>query len=507
MRRQISILLADLGLIVVATLCAGAIRDNLEISLERTYQLLPYTGWTVVSGAVVLLAMGMSRSIWRFNSLADYARVVLAVIAIVLGAVALCFLANRLDNIARALPVMQGILMVCALVGARVAFRVYHTYRRQVRSKPTAASSEGRGEAVLVVGLNRITELYLMSVAEFANGRIDVVGLLGRSERHTGSLMLNLPVLGVPEDIASIVNELDVRGIVVERIVVTTAFDRLSAAAQDALLEIERNSNVKLDFFGERLLLDERQRLSGPHDTAKNESVAAFVVDDETVQGLTTRPYWKVKRALDFGLAVCLLAVAVPAFVVVGILVAVDVGWPVTFWQVRPGRMGESFKLFKFRTMAAAYDRAGNRITDSERLSGIGRLLRRTRFDELPQLLHILSGDMSFVGPRPLLPIDQSPAFAARLLVRPGLTGWAQVKGGREITAVDKAALDVWYVKKASLRLDLSILAGTVPMVLRGEQVDRGAIRSAWRDLVEQGVCAASSLPVEYRQTEADGLA
>ena len=122
----------------------------------------------------------------------------------------------------------------------------------------------------------------------------------------------------------------------------------------------------------------------------------------------------------------------------------------------------------------------------------LGHLLRRLRLDELPQLFQILSGEMSFVGPRPLLPVDQSPAYAARLLVRPGLTGWAQVTGGRTISAADKAALDVWYVHHASLALDVRILLTTALMVLFGERVDQRAIARAWRDLKEAGVCAHS---------------
>src|SRR5262249_44688585 len=163
------------------------------------------------------------------------------------------------------------------------------------------------------------------------------------------------------------------------------------------------------------------------------------------------RPYWRIKRMMDFAGAACLLVVGLPLAVLVAMLVAIDVGLPATFWQERPGFGGSPFKLYKFRTMSAAHDTEGRRVPDQERLSMIGRFLRRARLDELPQLYNILVGEMSFVGPRPLLPVDQHPAHAARLLVRPGLTGWAQVIGGREISAEDKTALDVWYVHNASL--------------------------------------------------------
>jgi hypothetical protein len=138
--------------------------------------------------------------------------------------------------------------------------------------------------------------------------------------------------------------------------------------------------------------------------------------------------------------------------------------------------------------MRPPHDRGGGRLSEANRQSRLGQFLRRTRLDELPQLYNILVGDMSFVGPRPLLPADQSPAFAARLAVRPGLTGWAQIKGGRELTASDKAALDIWYVRNASLRLDLRILFGTVAVICQGEEREFNAIRQAWRELRSCGM-------------------
>ena len=153
-----------------------------------------------------------------------------------------------------------------------------------------------------------------------------------------------------------------------------------------------------------------------------------------------------------------------------------DIGLPLTFWQQRPGLRGRPFKLYKFRTMADAYCIDGQRKSDDARVSAVGQFLRRSRLDELPQLLNILKGEMSFVGPRPLLPVDQPIDSKSRLLVRPGLTGWAQIKGGRQISSTDKAALDVWYARNMSLTLDIKIMLKTVPMLVLGEKGTERAI-------------------------------
>ena len=216
----------------------------------------------------------------------------------------------------------------------------------------------------------------------------------------------------------------------------------------------------------------------------------------------TQRHFWRTKRAIDSILAGILLLLVAPLVVVVAPLIALTIGLPIMFWQDRPGLGGKPFKLYKFRTMRPAYDFRDNLIPDDKRVNVVGRFLRAVRLDELPQLWNILIGEMSFVGPRPLLRVDQPAAFAARLLVRPGLTGWAQVMGGRQVSAVDKAALDVWYVRNASFKLDIEIFARTLPMVLFGERRSRKAIEHAWGDLRRIGLCAPLSIASSSEQND-----
>jgi lipopolysaccharide/colanic/teichoic acid biosynthesis glycosyltransferase len=156
-------------------------------------------------------------------------------------------------------------------------------------------------------------------------------------------------------------------------------------------------------------------------------------------------------------------------FALIAVVVLLDVGSPVYFWQRRIGMDGQSFQLHKFRTLKPSYDGDGN-PTSAERMSWIGHLLRKCRLDELPQLLNVLVGDMSLIGPRPLLPHDQPADPTLRLMVRPGITGWAQVNGGKLLTPEEKNAYDEWYVRNSSLWLDLKIAGLTVLFMLRGER-------------------------------------
>ena len=171
----------------------------------------------------------------------------------------------------------------------------------------------------------------------------------------------------------------------------------------------------------------------------------------------------------------------VPSFILVlpflgvlALLVRISLGSPVLFRQLRPGKNGKPFVLYKFRTMLDKRDGSGDLLKDDARLTRIGRFLRSTSLDELPELFNVLKGEMSLVGPRPLLMqyLDRyTPEQARRNEVKPGLTGWAQVNGRNAITWEDKFKLDVWYVDHQSLWLDLKILGMTVLKVIRREGI------------------------------------
>ena len=184
--------------------------------------------------------------------------------------------------------------------------------------------------------------------------------------------------------------------------------------------------------------------------------------------------FWK--RVCDLILVLLALLILAPIICLVAILVRVKLGAPILFYQRRPGRYGQPFTILKFRTMTDARDEQGNLLPDAERLTSFGKFLRSTSLDELPELINILRGEMSLVGPRPLLIryLERyTPEQMRRHEVRPGLTGWAQVNGRNGLSWEQKFALDVWYIDHMSLWFDLTIMALTVWKIFKREGISQ----------------------------------
>jgi len=180
------------------------------------------------------------------------------------------------------------------------------------------------------------------------------------------------------------------------------------------------------------------------------------------------------KRILDLILTVPGLIVLIPVYFVIGLMILITDGPPITFRQIRPGYRGKLFKVIKFRTMKDVRDGQNDLLPDELRVTRLGLFLRTTSLDELPELINILAGEMSLVGPRPLLVQylgRYSPEQSRRHLVLPGLTGWAQIHGRNVLSWEEKFSLDVWYVDHWSFRLDIKIIFLTIWKVLKREGI------------------------------------
>ena len=181
-----------------------------------------------------------------------------------------------------------------------------------------------------------------------------------------------------------------------------------------------------------------------------------------------------IKPFLDISCALVILVIASPIILVVTVLLSFSNSGKPFFTQIRPGKNSKLFRIIKFKTMTDALDASGKLAPDADRLTAIGKFVRATSLDELPQLFNVISGKMSLVGPRPLLPayLDYyTKEQMKRHDVKPGITGWAQVNGRNSISWEDKFSLDVWYVRNQSFKLDLKILIMTVKKVLVSEGI------------------------------------
>ncbi len=183
-----------------------------------------------------------------------------------------------------------------------------------------------------------------------------------------------------------------------------------------------------------------------------------------------------LKRLIDIAGGIIGLLILSPLLLVLSMLIKIKLGSPVLFWQNRPGLKGKIFTFYKFRTMSDRHDSAGRILPDKDRITPFGNFLRKTSLDELPSLFNVLKGDMSLVGPRPLLVeyLDlYSPDQARRHNVKPGITGWAQINGRNSLSWEEKFKLDVWYVDNHTFWLDIKILIKTIIKVLKREGINQ----------------------------------
>ena len=184
----------------------------------------------------------------------------------------------------------------------------------------------------------------------------------------------------------------------------------------------------------------------------------------------------KIKRSFDIIFSLTVLIMLSPIFLIIAILVKIKLGGPIFFVQERIGMYNRPFKMYKFRTMRNTKDSSGNLLSDNERLTKFGKILRSTSLDELPEFFNILRGEMSLIGPRPLLP-EYLPLYSGEQIKRhnvlPGLTGWAQINGRNSISWTEKFELDVWYVENWSLKLDLKIFFLTIVKVIKREDINQ----------------------------------
>jgi lipopolysaccharide/colanic/teichoic acid biosynthesis glycosyltransferase len=440
-----------------------------------------------------------SSPISRFYSLRDAFELVKACVLIAALTAVASFLLTRLEEAPRSIPILHFLLLAAGLLGGRVLFRLRQSYRD---TPPSQAANTV--DHVVIIQASRLAWFFTKMVEELAPDRYRIVAILDDEPKLKHRSLNGYPIIGAPTDLEKIVADYAMHGVRIDKVVLAAQPQDLAPGSWEDVSYLCRKLNIVLQILPERLISEDAAER--PENVVAHPNALAITSQYDLSKSLD-RPFWALKRAGDLALALVSAVVLSPIAVVVCALVLLDVGIPIVFWQQRVGRNGTPLHLYKFRTLQTLFNRQTKERRLAQAPSAIGRFLQTTRLDELPQLWNIISGDMSSVGPRPLLPADQPDDLEVRLMVRPGLTGWAQVCGGKLISADEKNALDAWYIRHASLWLDLKIIMRTIWMLsATGDRRDEKAISIAMLDRSYGEVVALPHAAAAAARNEPDGI-
>jgi lipopolysaccharide/colanic/teichoic acid biosynthesis glycosyltransferase len=450
---RIRISAVDASFASLSPILALALRDAPVLS-DRSYSLYFYWACCAIFSLISFSIFRLEHHRVRYFSVDDIFDIVKAVVvAELLTAVAL-FSFTRLDGIPRSTLFIHSLILAASLIAARTIAHVFDNEQKRSYSRPI------KSKYAIVIASNYLSSAFIKWLETNDIEPKQVIAILDDSEEMIGRRISGVQILGSPLKIKQTVNEFAVHGVKVDEVIVSGGENNLAKPVLSELRRICHQTDIELIFMPQLFQSTFRQAADSKIEPAGSQQEPAF----------PRSAYFGVKRILDFVLALLFLILLLPLLMGVGALVVLDVGTPLVFWQRRLGQGGRPFQIYKFRTMRTPFDRFGEALPENLRLSSIGSLLRRTGMDELPQLLNVLVGDMSLIGPRPLLPQDQPADPTIRLLVRPGITGWAQVNGGKQITSEEKDDLDEWYIRNASPLLDLRILLLTCRYIFVGNR-------------------------------------
>jgi lipopolysaccharide/colanic/teichoic acid biosynthesis glycosyltransferase len=446
-KKKVYLSIWDVFWALVSPLVALWMGDALVLAQQNWNMAASYCALSFGFAVVAFVAFKLQDTMTQHFSAHEVLDVVEAVLFAELMTYGFLFTLTRLDGIPRTVPLYHGLLLAGGLIFGRIL-------TRSTRVAEGAIDYQSRGERIIVIGANRLASSLISMMKAYSPNRQAVVAVLDDSSRAVGRSIGGVKVLGTSQDLDAIVGEFSVHGVHVDRVILAGDRDLLSPAA---LHDVERVCKKR------HLAIAYLPRMLGLTEPAHVEPSLAATTEDAPQPGL----FLRLKRLIDVVGAISLMLLLSPLFAVATLLVLVDVGSPVLFWQERTGWRGRPFLIYKFRTLRAPFDSEGRPASGDRQPSAIGRFLRATRIDELPQFINVLFGDMSLIGPRPLLPEDQPANTALRLSVRPGITGWAQINGAKLVTKAEKEKFDEWYVSHATIWFDLKIALMTLKVLTR----------------------------------------
>jgi lipopolysaccharide/colanic/teichoic acid biosynthesis glycosyltransferase len=399
---------------------------------------------------VAISALRIQDGMTHYFSVHDALDIAEAVLFAELMTTAALFSLTRFDGIPRSMPLMHGVLLATGLIGIRMLLRVVFSEQDEVQNYNC------RRERMILIGANPFAAAFIQLLRSYAPQRQPVIAVLDENAVAVGRAISGVQVLGAPNELDAIIGEFVVHGIETNKVIVAGEVDMLSPATLHEVELVCQKRGIDLCFL---------PRVIGV--TASLPSRESVKIEDKAFPSFAPSWFVRFKRALDVVGSVALIILLWPLLTLAAIGVMLDVGMPVLFWQERVGWKGRPFLIYKFRTLKAPIDSDGKPCFAGRSPSLFARVLRASRIDELPQLLNVLLGDMSLIGPRPLLPEDQPANRSVRLSVRPGITGWAQVNGGKLVSKEEKEKLDEWYIRNASLATDMRIIFMTLKMIMK----------------------------------------
>jgi lipopolysaccharide/colanic/teichoic acid biosynthesis glycosyltransferase len=467
---RVKISALDACFVVLSPLLALWVRDA-PVLTEVSHSLFLYWACCTIFSLLSFSIFRLEHKGLRYFSVDDIFDILKAVVVAELLTATALFSFTRLDGIPRSTLFIHALILAAGLVAARTIAHLFEHGQKGAFRRPL------KTKYVIVIGSDYLSSAFIRWLETNEIEPKQVMAILDEHEEMDRKIS-GVQVLGSPFQLLQTVEEFAVHGVEIDEVIVSGGENQLAEPVLAELLRICGKKKLELTFLPELF-----------HSTFRQTADAKIEPAELQVPTFPISPYFGLKRILDFIFALLFAVLLSPVFMCVSALVALDVGTPLLFWQRRLGEAGRGFQMYKFRTMQSPFDRLGQSLPQNRRLSAIGHLLRKTGLDELPQLLNVLVGDMSLVGPRPLLPEDQPANPAIRLMVRPGITGWAQVNGGKQITSEEKDGLDEWYIRNASPLLDLRILLLTCRYIFVGNRATaRNANAKAVVKVTEKGL-------------------
>jgi lipopolysaccharide/colanic/teichoic acid biosynthesis glycosyltransferase len=479
----------DIFWAAAAPFVALALRDPVLLDLPSFPRELPptyqYVLVTIACSILAFLLFKVNDGMTHFFSVHDVLAVCGAVAVTVVSSSAILFFLTRMDGVPRSTPLIYGLVLGSGMIIARTVVRAFHKEAPAQRGSIGLNSTSRNLRRVLLIGVDRFSAATIKLTDHQHPRTVQVIAALDAREAMLGRSISGVKIVGRVQDLGAVVDEYAVHGVDVDEAWLS---DDAAFLTDRDVVELARRCAERDIKFA---------RISVALNLTPRAAPSSFATQDDAGPAFAVNNYFKLKRVIDVVASAALLVALLPLATIAASLVLFDVGVPVLFWQQRIGQHGRKFLLYKFRTYHAPFDKNGTRTPEERRLSRLGRAIRAGRLDEIPQLLNVLVGDMSLIGPRPLLPVDQPSDPRSRLSVRPGITGWAQINGGTMVTPAEKDALDVWYVRHASFWLDLRIAVSTALFALSGERMNHTALAQAmrWRenDPVSRGAARASA--------------